>query len=333
MERSNDARAGEGRETLAARAVYATAVLSAVFEAIALHATLAGQRPSGAYLGFALCLVAGLVASTAMPSEPARNRLLARAAVLLSLVALVSTLVIPSRIADAQGSLPSGVPVAKAALFLLFQLGWALTRWLTVDRGVEGQARHIPAAAGTVLLLVGGFVLGRAPETVTSVGDSESTAVFDQFSDMAELTFATESETAGDPGTVVFAHYHPGGQPLLGLSFSTKDWFDRVRISDLRGLFERDAETEGTHRLLAPAEQVIAGIEVQADGYVSALRVQFAPYDGTFVSPYDRSWSEWYGGYERGESSVTIDGATRPIVGLRGSGEMVLTSLSLLTPK
>lgn len=86
MERSNDARAGEGRETLAARAVYATAVLGAVFEAIALHATLAGQRPSGAYLGFALCLVAGLVASTAMPSEPARNRLLARAAVLLSLV-------------------------------------------------------------------------------------------------------------------------------------------------------------------------------------------------------------------------------------------------------
>lgn len=334
MERSNDAPARGGREAVLAGVVYGAAVFAAVFEAISLHGTLAGSRPTGAYLGFAVCLVIAVAASTAMPSPQARNSLLARAAVLLSAVALVSTLVIPGRIAEAQGTAPSGVPVAQAGLFLLFQLGWALTRWLTVDRRIGGEARHIPAAVGSVLLIVGGFLVGRGDDTVAGVAtDAEATAVFDQFSDMEDLAFATESEIAGEPGTIVFAHYHPGGQPLLGLSFSTKEWFGRNRISsDLTGVFERDAETEGTHRLLAPDGQVIAGVEVQAGDYVSALRVQFAPWDGTFVSPYDRAWSDWYGGYERGGRTTGIDGATRPIVGLRGSGGMVLTSLSLLTP-
>lgn len=315
--------------------LYGCAVFVGAFEAISIYGTLAGQRPTGAYAGLLVMLAVGIGASTLVADGAPRRRLIVKGAIIASVVALVGALLIPARIAEAQGAVVAGPHGVQTALFLLFQLGWAVTRWMTGDRIGPTRARHVPAAVGTGLLVVGGFVVGLGEDTPSVEGTvAADSVVFDRFSSAEDLASVTETPVVGDPGSVVFAHYHAGGQPLLGLSFSTKEWFGRERIADdLRGVFERGAEAEAAHLVMAPDGHIVVGIDVQVDDYVSALRVRFAPYDGTWISPYDRTSSDWYGGHDRRDPGVSIDGASKPIIGLRGSGGMVLSSVSLLTPR
>lgn len=311
--------------------VFSAAALAGAFEAITIYATLSGQRPTGALLGCAVLLGLGVSVAMLTTSGPARRRLLAKAAIAATAVAIISVLLVPARIAEAQGSLPSGIPLGQSLLLLLFQLGWAATHWITVTRASADQTRFIPAALGAVLLIGGGFVLGQAPDTVADTRPEQEGAVYKVFPTAEELDFATPTETAGEGSGSEFAHYHAGGQPLLGLSFSTREWFRRDRISaDLTAVFDRDSLPDGAHLLIAPEGFVVAGVEVQADDNVSALRVEFAPFDGTFVSPFDRYWTEWYGGYDRADRGLRLDGNSAPIVGVRGTSGLVLTSLGLL---
>jgi len=323
-----------GLASIAQWLVHAAAVFAGTFEAISVHATLSGLRPTGDYLSLAAFLALGVGVTMLTSSGAARRRLLAKGAIVTSVVAVAATLVIRSRIAEVQGALPPGVPVGQTALFFLFQLGWATTYWLTVSRGATTDARYIPSAIGTVLLIGGGFLLGQRSESAPETVPESASAVFAQSPSDEELAFATQTATAGDGTGARFAHYHAGNQPLLGLSFSTREWFRRERIAgDLRAVFDREAVPEAAHLLLAPEGFIIAGIEVQADDNVSALRVQFAPFEGGFVSPFDRYWSEWYGGYERADRGIQLDGASKPIVGVRGTSGLVLTSVSLLVAR
>ena len=331
-------RSGETGKDIGHWLVLAACVPAGTFEAIGLHATLSGLRPSGAYLGFALFVGAGFGSAMLMTSGADRRRLLPKAALVTTLVAIAGALVLPARFAEARGALPPGIPVAQTVLFLLFQLGWAATHWLSLGRRPAADSRHqIPAALGTVLLIGGGFLLGRASDSAaTTVPEAAAAAVavYETFPNEEELAFAAHTETVGEKSGSAFAHYHPVGQPLLGLTFSTREWFGRLRIAgDLTAVFDRDEVSDGTHFLVAPEGFVVAGVEVQSDDHVNAIRVQFAPFDGTFVAPFDRYWSEWYGGHEGSDRGVRLEGGAMPIVGVRGTAGLVLSSMSLLIAK
>ena len=177
--------------------VYAAAVFAGTFEAIAVHGTVSGLRPTGSYMGLIAFLIVGIGVAVSTSSGAARRQRLAKGAIATSVVAIVAALAIPSRIAEVQGALPSGVPVGQAALLFLFQLGWATTYWLTVSRRSTANGRHIPAAIGTVLLVGGGFLLSQRSEPVAAVPPENVSAVFVQSPSEEELAFATQTATAG----------------------------------------------------------------------------------------------------------------------------------------
>ena len=309
-------------------------VFLATFEAITLHAALSGSLAAGALqglvvLGAALAFLFSRIRSSAVRKETA-----ARVAMTVSIAAIVCAVVLSGRIAEVQGAASTSV-LLRTLLVLLFQMGWAVTFWLTICRRQRGQSRYVPAAIGGVVLIGGGFFLsqGASPAFGSTAADEAATGgeVFKQFATADDYPFASETERAGEDGGSVFAHYHAGREPLIGLGFDTKDWFGRTRISDLEGIFEPGASVDGAHRLEGRPGFVVASVEVQADDHVNALRVEFAPFDGEFLQPDGWYWSDWAGSYERGAPTIRLDGGTQLVVGIRGSSGMVMNSMSLLT--
>jgi hypothetical protein len=302
----------------------------AAFETIVIHASLSGRPATGAIVG--LALLGGLVFLLTQQglSASARQQKLSRAALFVSVVALVGAFLIPARFAEAQGVAPAAGPVVKTVLFLLFQLGWALTHWLFRVKGEAGQARYIPAAIGAVVLIGGGFMTGGGESR--DLGAAEPAGVvYKIFAGQEDLGSAQETVRVGKESGSVFAHLHTGGEPLIGLSMGTRDWFGRERIDgEIQGIFEGESTAALAQVIEAKPGYVVASIEVQADDYVNALRIQFAPYDGVFVSPFDRYWSPWVGSHAKNEPTTRLEG-DGVVVGLRGSTGLVLNSLSLLT--
>ncbi|MGI9627838.1 MAG: hypothetical protein ACR2QM_13460 [Longimicrobiales bacterium] len=303
-------------------------VFFATFEAITIHATLAGHRPLGAIQALAVLGLALFILFSRIQSSEARRRVLARVAVTVSAAAVVCALVLTGKMVELGGVSATSQPLLRTVLLLLFQLGWAISFWLTVAKRADGQARYIPAAIGVTVLIVGGLLAdgesGQAPvEETTGV-------VFKQFATGEDYAFARETMRVGKESGSAFAHYHTGRQPLIGVSFDTTDWFGQARISNLSGLFEGAAEAEGAHRIQAPPGYVVASVEIQADDHVNAIRLEFAPFDGEYLLPDGWYWTEWAGGYEQHGPKTRLHGGTELVVGLRGTAGMVLNSLSLL---
>ncbi|TFG52493.1 MAG: hypothetical protein E4H37_05825 [Gemmatimonadales bacterium] len=187
----------------------------------------------------------------------------------------------------------------------------------------------MPAAVGTVILVGGGLLTGGLEGTATA--KDPGFATYKTFAKAEDFAMARETQRAGQERGTAFAHYHTGRQPLLGISFSTREWFRRVRIdNDIVGVFAEDEATEGAHRVVASPGFAVAAVDIQADEHINAIRVQFAALEGGALSPSDRYWSKWVGSYHRNEPTVLLEGGSALVVGLRGARGMVLNSLSLL---
>ena len=320
-----------GKAALLKQSTYAAAGMFAAFEAISIHSILDGRPAMGALTGLLVMGGAILFLTWQLGSAEERRSHLSRIAFFASAVAVVCAVVLSGRFAQFRGVDPSTGPLMSTVLFLLFQLGWAVTHWLTLDRGAREQSRYVPAAIGTVILIGGGILTvgGDSPRPA----EEESAAVFKNFATAEDFAFANETQRIGEESGSAFAHYHTGRMPLIGLSFDTKDWFGRERISDLVGIFETGAAVEGAHRIQAKPGYVIASVEVQADDHINAIRVEFAPYDGQFLEPTGWYWSDWVGSFEQFGPKTRLDGGTELVVGLRGASGMVLNSLSLLTAR
>ncbi len=325
-----------GRASIAAQAAYAFGALFAMFEVISIHSILAGNPAIGALQGLAVVGIIALALTRLVPAGRDRTRQLARLALLTSVVALPLTRVLWTRATQAQGATPDAGPFVQLFLFLLFQAGLALTHWLSAEKGRTDPSRYIPAAIGTSILLVGsvmstfGIGPGRAIEGATRT-TAEPAEVYKTFATAEDYAFAQETRQVGTERGATFAHFHAGRAPMLGVSFGTHDWFRRVRIGDdIRGVFAEGAPAEGAHQFLARPGYAVAAFELQADDYVNALRVEFAPFDGSRLSSDERYWSEWAGSYQVGERITKLESGAALVVGFRGTGGMVLNSLSLL---
>ncbi|NNF29659.1 MAG: hypothetical protein HKO53_15130 [Gemmatimonadetes bacterium] len=311
---------------------FALSVPLAALEVITIHSALQGRVASGALQGVVVfgIVVYALASRVRLPS--AQRRFQAQIALLISTVAMGAVVLLHARLVSAQGA--SG-PILQTAAFLGFQLGWAVTFWLSAARGQAHQNRFIPAAIGTVLLVGGGLVT----TTGSLAGAEEEDVDFDpgrvvreMFVTPEDLGPAVESRRAGEDSGSAFAHFHTGGQPLRGLAVSVREWFGQERIDgEIAGIFEGEPVPEGAHLLQAKPGYVVSDVEVQADEYINALRVQFAPFEDGFVSPLDRYWSPWVGGHVRhGFATRLVESTAVKIIGLRASSGLVLNSLSLL---
>ncbi len=311
------------------KAAHIVAVFFATFEVLTVHSVLAGTSPMGTLPALALLGGGLFFLLSRIRAKADRRRVLARVAMTASVAAVLGAFVLSGKLAELRGIDPFSRPLLQTLLLLVFQLGWAVTHWLTIAKRQVSEARYIPAAIGTVVLLGGGLLGGGA--ATAGLAEEAYGVVFKQFATAADFSFAQETARVGSESGSAFAHYHTGGQPLVGLSFNTRDWFGRTRLSDLTGLFEAGADAEGVHRIEARPGYVVASVEVQADDHVNAVRVEFVPFDGAFLLPDGWYWSEWVGSYERGGRVTRLDGGTELVVGVRGASGMVLNSLSLLT--
>lgn len=325
----------EGAEqTWAVRILFPLAIAFAVFEVVTIHSVLSGTPAMGALQGCALAAL-GIAVTLGLTPEAKRPETFARAALQVSLLGLGVVSLLAMRFAGVRGGWLLSAPMLRTALLIVFQAGWAVSNWLRVVREHEGQSRYLPAALGTVVLLAGGLLSeglpARAEAPKAATANDVAGPVYDQFVDPEDLSFALETAVVGQPSGSAFAHYHPGKGPLLGLRVSTLEWFGKERIGgDLRGIFEAVDDGAGDVEIRAPDGFVVVAVDVQGDEYIDAIRVQFAPFDGGIVSPFDRVWSDWVGGHVRNGRSVRLEGDSRPVVGIRGTGGLPLNSLSLL---
>ncbi|NNM31951.1 MAG: hypothetical protein HKO53_02745 [Gemmatimonadetes bacterium] len=319
---------GQAMRTVA----FSLSVLLAALEVIAIHSALQGRVASGALQGVVVLGIVLYALTTRVQPPSARRHFLAQIALLIAAVAMAAVPLLHARLAPAQAA--SG-PILQTAAFLGFQLGWAVTFWLSAARGQSHQNRFIPAAIGTVLLVGGGLVtttgaLAGAEEE--ELDPDPGRVVREMFVTQDDLGPTVESRRAGEDSGSAFAHFHTGGQPLRGLAVSVREWFGQERIDgEIAGIFEGEPVPEGAHLLQAKPGYVVSDVEVQADEYINALRVQFAPFEDGFVSPLDRYWSPWVGGYVRhGFATRLVEATAVKIIGLRATSGLVLNSLSLL---
>ncbi|MDH3734034.1 MAG: hypothetical protein OEU54_10890 [Gemmatimonadota bacterium] len=320
------------RASFAVRAAYVAGVLFATFEVISIYSVLVGSPAVGALQALALVGVIALVLIRMAPSVRERRRAFARVALTASVAAIPLAFVLWTRATEAQGAAPEAGPFSQLLTFLLFQAGLALTHWLSAERGRTDQARFVPGAIGSVILIIGSFMATFGGETARAAAPGDAPGeTFKTFATAEDYAFAQETQRVGAESGSAFAHFHSGSSPLLGLSFGTRDWFGRERVGDdFQGIFEEGASSEGAHRIVSRSGFAVAALEVQADDHINAVRVQFAPFDGSRLSTDDRYWSDWAGSYELGRRTTLLDSGSALVVGLRGTSGMVLNSLSLL---
>ncbi|MBT8335189.1 MAG: hypothetical protein KJO11_01205 [Gemmatimonadetes bacterium] len=316
--------------------IFALGVPLAALEVILLHSVLTGDLAGGALQGVVILGIAVYALATRARGPSARRQLLARTAVLVSAVAMFATVLLYVRLTQAQGGGADTGAVFETAAFVTFQLGWAVTFWMSEVKGRSDQGRLVPAAIGTVLFIGGGVLMatGTASARLDLAAESDpGTVVYEMFATPEDWGSAVETARAGDDSGSSFAHFHTGGEPLLGLSFGTREWFGRVRIDgEIMGIFEGEPAPAAQHVLQGEPGYVVTAVEVQADDHVNAVRVQFALYDGVYASPFERYWSPWVGSHVRNGATTRLGGAdAATVVGLRGSSGLVLNSLSLLT--
>lgn len=327
---------GSGGRGVAERASLVVAVFLATFEVISIRSILVENPATGSLLWLAILGAAAFVLTRRGADARARSAALARVALTASIAALPLTAVLFTRLGEAQGARPDTAPFVQMVVFLLFQLGLAVTFWLSAVRGRTDPGRFVPGAIGSAVLIVGSFMTtfgGGAGNTLgpSSASAAEPGEVYKTLVAVEDYDFAEETNRVGEDRGAAFAHFHTGTRPLLGVSFGTKEWFGRERIADdLRGVFTEGEAGEAANRFVARPGYAVSALEVQADDYINALRVEFAPFDGGRLAMEDRYWSEWGGSHDPARRTTRLDSGSALVVGFRGAGGMVLNSLSLL---
>jgi len=176
--------------------LYAVTTPLAAFEAISTYSTLKGAPAFGAIGGLLVCAAIAVGLVVAMVPKAQWRAMLARAAVLASVLAIVCVFALAGKIATATSAPADGAATIRAALLMIFQLGWATTCLISANQAETNQLRFIPAALGGIILVAGGF-LSTGAERATAV-DEVATEKFLSFPHVEVPGYARETDRAGN---------------------------------------------------------------------------------------------------------------------------------------
>lgn len=321
---------------------------AAGLEAVCVNSVFVRHVAIGALQAFGLMAVVAGVSAWFLAPSSSRHKFFARLLTTFSVFAILSLFAFKGKVAalQAAGSTTTAeVAFAPTLVVLVLQLGLAALYFWRSNQGPPRPSRGNPAvtwrAWGPVtlfvpLLLIAGFVGGKttgwnstdlaAPTSTESPGE-----MYSRSPGTTDIQFGEETSRAGEDFGGDFVHYHTGRQPLLGFTFSNRDWQRHVRISkDLRGIFDRDAPRDGEQTILARPGYAVAGLQVQVDKHAHTFRVRFARLEEGDLDMRDAYWSEWTSDFQPGLQVRELGGTGAPVLGLAGSVGLVVSSLSLL---
>lgn len=340
---------------LATWVLYCMAAPAAALQAISVNSVFAGNPAWGACQAFGLGALVVVVFAFYLAPAASRHRFSSRLLTAFSLFAVLGLVVLQGKAnqLSATGAVAARVVFAPTLVVLLVQLGLAVAYLLrsrqepprptrggpTVPRWVWGSA-----ASFVPLFLIGGFLgsalFGWGPAEPSSTSRHAAQAEgpaqekFSHFPKPADFEFARETARAGEDFGGQFVHYHTGQHPLIGLSFSNREWHRQTRLSnDLRGIFDPDAPIDAEQYLLADVGYVVVAMQARVDEHVHAVRLQFARLRETGPDLADSYWSVWAGGSDPGSRVMELGGTGARVLGLTGTAGLVVNSLGLLVEK
>jgi len=119
------------------------------------------------------------------------------------------------------------------------------------------------------------------------------------------------------------------GEPVLGFVYRMGEWGGQEALSLLQPLYHRET-MRSFDSVVAKVGYAVAGLEVDADQYVFAVRVVFARLgaDGR-LDPRDSYKSDWIGN-PQGRVVKTLGGDGVKVVGVCGRGAAVVDAIALV---
>ncbi len=338
--------------------LYCFAALTAALEAISINSVFVGDRAMGALQAFAVAAVLLAVAVYALTPVASRHKFLARLITVFSVSAVLGLFVMKGKVNQLEmaGKSAAELAMAPTLVTLLVQLGLALFYLFHSRQNPPGPSKRPPTTPWWVwgpavsfgpLFIVCGLVAstllgwggsGSSVESsrVQSVRNGSGEEKYSRFPRPADFEFAQETDRVGKDFGGQFIHYHTGQRPLLGIAFSNREWHRRLRVADdLRGIFDREAAVDGEHVFLAEPGYVVAGMQVQEDEKVLALRVRFSyldelGLDEAKLNLSDSYWSDWAGGFDRSARVVELGSTGHMVLGITGTAGLVVNSFGLL---
>ncbi len=134
------------------------------------------------------------------------------------------------------------------------------------------------------------------------------------------------SAQCGGAGGDPFERFDRDYRPVLGFRFELGDWDSQNVIRTIHPLFQQEP---GGQIVMAQEGYHVAGLIVDSDEYVNAVRVVFAHTDGTELDLNTTYTSDWIG-IPTGRQTQTLGVDQQRVVGIFGRQGLITNALGLL---
>jgi hypothetical protein len=142
------------------------------------------------------------------------------------------------------------------------------------------------------------------------------------------------TEMLGGRGGGPRYYYDANRRPVIGLAFSTGEWFGQQAVKSLVPLYDDRPPPPDHFDPLRPVRgkegYVVGGLEVDSDEYVNAVRITFVRKTDHGLDLTDTYQSDWLGTPTPGRDPQKLLGEGEEIVGVAMRQGIVLDSVGLL---
>ena len=132
----------------------------------------------------------------------------------------------------------------------------------------------------------------------------------------------------GGTGGNSFVHENDEPAPVLGLQFELGSWAGKEVVKTLTPIFDSSAST-ATSTVMAKPGYALGGLIVDADRFVTAVRVLFLRVDGDKLDPNDSYESAWIG-RPTGKPTSKLAGTGARVLGICGRQGVILDAVGLV---
>jgi hypothetical protein len=145
---------------------------------------------------------------------------------------------------------------------------------------------------------------------------------------------AQVTEMVGGRGGGPRYYYDANRRPLIGLAFSTDEWFREQVIRDLVPLYDDRPPPPDRFHPLTPVRgkegYVVGGLEVDSGEYVNAVRIIFVKRTDQGLDLSDTYESDWLGTPAPNREPQKLAGEGEEIIGVAARQGIILDSVGLL---
>jgi hypothetical protein len=146
---------------------------------------------------------------------------------------------------------------------------------------------------------------------------------------------ARSTEMVGGHGGGPRFYYDDIRRPVIGLAFSTDEWFGQQAIRALVPLYDDHSPPPEDHfHPLVPVRgkegYVVGGLEVDSGEFVNAVRIKFVRRTDKGLDPSDTYQSDWLGTPTPGRETRQLLGEGEEVLGIAARQGIILDSVGLL---